>query len=180
VWDLFRLFAEAAHRTVEALITAGRAGIDRVVEALIGRYGVGDVFDRSAVGQLIEEVNDAIQAGDQLTRGRPVDPAAYGVNPAMDPRYSYTVIGRIVNPLDPRQESSIPWTIRSDRPLTSQEIRREAVHELTEWRGPRYEEGEHYATDLIRRDIQFQQFRESWGQGADSIDITVLSAYRQR
>lgn len=178
--SLYDLFSRGAHRTVEALLELGRASLGRVIENLLSRSFPHELLGEGDVGQLIEEVGSAVNAGERITAGVNVPAPEYGQNPATPQSYSYTVIGRVISPVDPSATVSIPWTVQSTRPLTPEEIRDEAVNELTQWRGPRYEHGEAADPDLIARDVRFQQILTEWGESEQPVDITVLSAYRQQ
>lgn len=177
---VFRLFAEGAHHVVSSLVGFARDLLASSFLALQRRFSwLGD-RDLPAVATLVREVNRAVTAGEALGISSSSTPMSYGINPAIPDNYQYSVIAYLPNPAEPDRQTTIPWTINSQVPLSYLEVLEQAENELNQAfdRGDKYMKAEY--AELHRRDIAFQRIVQDEYGGHAPIDIVIRSIYRQQ
>lgn len=177
--SLIRLFAEGAHHVVSSLIQFGRSTVASIFLALRSRFSWLAETDLPAVSALVREVQNAMRAGEYLgIRTTPL-PMSFGINPAIPDQYQYVVIGYLPNANEPDRQTTIPWTINSNLPLSYQEILDRAQEELNQ----AFDRGEKYMSasfaDLHRRDIEWQRRVQDQYGGDAPIDIVIREIYRR-
>lgn len=176
---LDELFAAGAHHTVESLFARGEFAYRDVAAALERRFGVAGVSDPSAVANLIDRVQSAVAASEQIPVIERPQPLGYGVNPALPESYQYAVIAGLPNPNNPAETISVPWTINSATPLSYADILAQAEQQLNEGfqRDDKYQDARY--ADLHRRDVALQRIASEQYGGEAPFDIQVIASYRR-
>lgn len=174
-----QLFEQGAHHTVEQLVIEGNATIANIIDRLSRRFGPDAVNDPAVIGDLRGRVIGSVNIGEALERGITPLPGEYTVNPAAIDAFEYTVIAEIPDATRPGSTVTIPWTIRSDVPLSGQEVLEQAGRELSQGVPPPDTLVGARGADLTRRRIRFQESVIRGGLGQEDITISIIGGFRR-